>query len=260
MATSIALRNRAALTKPPEPPSAALDHAGRALFSRLTAVGLGHEIAAADAPTAPMREALERRSALLGLWLERAGDEALIDVVTSIIAMPSRAESVQDSKKQIAIYCTDLADLPPFAVVKACADFRQGRAGDGHWRPTQAEIRQRAESYAYEVAREKRRLDAVLGAKVRTVRIDPERRKAAADLARASIRDGAAHAAQAEAERTGKPLVASRPLETPEQALKRYEEEAKTTPPGRVSTELAAKLGIGPDYPDGYGEGEASHG
>ncbi len=36
--------------------------------------------------------------------------------------------------------------MPLFAVEQSCRDFRRGVIGNGHWAPTAAEIRQRAES------------------------------------------------------------------------------------------------------------------
>lgn len=168
---------------------------------RLTPVGLGHEIAAVDAPTPETRCDLEIRAAALDHRLRPAGD-TLIDDITSILMMPGRTADVGDVKARMRMYEADLADLPLAAVSKACADFRQGRVGDG-WRPTQAEIRKRAGRHSEHLAIERAQIRALLCAVVVTIPGDPERDKAIADKLRQVARSVLAEGRAAEAKRRG---------------------------------------------------------
>lgn len=183
-ATDLALSNPR-LSSPPAPLSPVMDTTIRHFTSKLTAVGLGHEIAATDAPSEQVREVLAHRVAILDRWLAPAQPADLVSEVGKIMFMPSQS-GADDTKALVKLYVMDLCDLPLFAVVKACTHFRHG---DGHWRPTQGEIRAKAIDFLADFHREKRRIESVLAAKVIEVRSDPERRRQVAELARLRIRE-----------------------------------------------------------------------
>lgn len=197
----------------PAPITPALARPLAIAHNRLTPVGRGYEIAAVDAPTQETRRDLEIRAATLDHSLRPAGD-GLIDDIASILMMPGRNADAGDVKARMRMYETDLADLPLWAVTMACADFRQGRAGDG-WRPTQAEIRKRAARHTDPLATERAQIRAVLGAVVVTIPDNPERRKAIADKFRQVARSVQAEGQLAEATRSGDretPIPRSPPL------------------------------------------------
>lgn len=110
-------------------------------------------------------EAFRRRRTELVDALRHAGEDALRPLIASVFAsLHHRDDDARDRAAMQRIYASDLADLPFFAVEASCRDFRHGRAGDGHWAPTQAEIRRVAEKHMRqwqdEVASLRRVLDA----------------------------------------------------------------------------------------------------
>lgn len=120
-----------------------------------------------DAPGPVEREAFSRRRGELLDCLRAAGEEAIRPHIASVFASLRHAsEDARDRAALQRIFAADLADVPLFAIDAACRDFRQGRTGDGHWVPTQAEIRRRAEEYAAGWRDEVADLRQVLDAKV----------------------------------------------------------------------------------------------
>jgi len=110
-------------------------------------------------------------------WLAPAGEDAVRPHVASLV-MSLKHESEDEEAREIKqrIFAADLADLPLFAVERACADFRQGRAGDRKWMPTQAQVREVAERYAGKLREERADVRAVLEAKVVEPRTSEESR------------------------------------------------------------------------------------
>lgn len=83
-----------------------------------------------------------------------------------MVSLRHQSETPEDRKVLQRIWAADLADLPLYSVERACADFRQGRAGDGKWLPTQAEVRAVAMRYVEKLRKEQADVLAVLGAEV----------------------------------------------------------------------------------------------
>lgn len=107
-------------------------------------------------PTNAERQMFESRIAELRRWLRPAGQSVAEPVLGLLTAMPSQSGNGIDHAMRLTTFVEDLGDMPFFAVDAACKDFRLGRCGDGHWAPTAAEIRGRADhiaaSYRVELA------------------------------------------------------------------------------------------------------------
>jgi hypothetical protein len=131
--------------------------------------------------------------------LAPAGDRALDPHIASLmVSLRYSSEAPEDRKALMRIWAADLADLPLFAVERACTDFRQGRAGDGKWLPTQAEVRRVAVKHAEAFRKEHTVVQSVLSARVVDKPRDEAERKRIADEARAMVRQAAARAAGAD--------------------------------------------------------------
>lgn len=213
----------------PTPPLATLDLAVRTMANKLTPVGLGFEIAAVNAPTPELRRDLQVRASALDHWLRPAGDSAL-DEITAIFMMPAKSVEAGDAKARMRLYERDLADVPLFALSKACSDFRQGRAGDG-WRPTQTDIRKQAEQHSQPFRAERLKIGNVLAATIIDIRDNPERRKAIADKLREVARSVSMEGKRAEYRRLGRTFdeEQERP-ESPTEALERLKAENESGP------------------------------
>lgn len=97
-----------------------------------------------DLPSADEADFLAHRKAEIEAFLAPGGQAVADPVSAVLIAMPSRAATAGDATAMRRLFAEDLGDLPYLAVALACKDFRLGKAGDGHWAPTAAEIRARA--------------------------------------------------------------------------------------------------------------------
>ena len=180
----------------PMPPN--MDRSMRVFKTRLMPVGLSHEIYSVDAPTADEREALEYRAARLTHWLAPSRDEIGIkahgaaikaEVAAVLGTMAIRTGNETDAEIMLRIYVKDLIDLPLFAVQGACRDFRRGVVGDKRWAPTQAELRDVAQRYVSDLAKERRDIETVLCAKVVEKPSDSEHRKAVVEREKAKLKD-----------------------------------------------------------------------
>lgn len=131
----------------------------------------------------------------LARWLSPAGEKAIVPHISSLM-LSLKHENEDEAARKIRqrIWAADLADLPLFAVERACADFRQGRAGDGKWLPTQAEVRRVALQYAETFRKERSDVRAVLTARVVEKPRNESERKRLAEEARAMVRRAAAQA------------------------------------------------------------------
>jgi hypothetical protein len=97
-----------------------------------------------------------------------------------MVSLRSQSGSAGDQAAIQRIFAADLADLPLFAVEAACKDYRLGKAGDGHWMPTQAEIRRVAESYCSSAVEEAKDIRNILTADIiPETTIDENRRRMA---------------------------------------------------------------------------------
>lgn len=150
-----------------------------AMASALDPAGSGYEIRASAAPTPEQREYLGRRAAALRASLTPAGPAEIAAEVAGLFAsLAHRNREEAEATGFAAIYTRDLADVPAAALRAACADFRQGRAGDGQWAPTQAALRRRAAEHSQRVAAELAKIERILTARIGPSRIDPGRREA----------------------------------------------------------------------------------
>jgi hypothetical protein len=131
----------------------------------------------------------------LSQWLAPSGEDAIRPHVASLVlSLKHRSEDEETSEAKQRIFAADLADLPLFAVEAACADFRQGRAGDGVFMPTQAEVRKVALRRVQKLRDELADVRSILAAEV----VEPVRseksRKEIADECRRMVSEAAAKA------------------------------------------------------------------
>lgn len=151
-------------------------HALRVALSAAIPVGLGHEIPADRALNPDIRRALEQRAAILAESLRPVGSIRAQQEIAALLGNRGVRGDADDMAAMLEIYGADLADLPLFALSKACADFRQGRVGDTKWAPNQGEIRVEALKLVHAVAKEKREIETVLRARIQAPISSPERR------------------------------------------------------------------------------------
>lgn len=197
-----------------------------------------------DAPGPVELEAFARRRNELVGWLRPAGEEAIRAHISSLFAsLRHRLDTAADESAMQRIFAADLADMPLFAIEAACRDFRQGKAGDGHWLPTQAEIRRAANEYARKWQDEYGELRQVIEAKVvpNLEFIAPERRARNAKWARGVAAEIAANASLGRAPRA-KPLSDITPDEA-ESNLTRLVSEYPGRPVALSEEALGAAFG-----------------
>lgn len=206
------------------------------MLSAVEPAGLGWLIPAERAPTGEQRQWLAERSIMISGALRPAPElEIEAELAALFATMGRRAGDEDDAKTIIAIYLADLAGIPGFALKQACADFRQGRAGDGKWVPTQAQIRSRANEYLVGPRKEIGDIERVLTAKV----VPPINRKNQEFVqahAQETIRILKANSEQA---------VKYRQLTQPEAEQWCKREEASPRPAPPISDNIRKTLGIG---------------
>lgn len=137
------------------------------MLSAIEPAGLGWVIPSERAPSGEQRQWLAERSVMITGAMQPLPEVDLRMEITALFAtMGRRSGDDEDAKAIVAIYLADLAGIPGFALRQACADFRQGRAGDGKWVPTQAQIRTRANEILVGPRKELGDIERVLTAKV----------------------------------------------------------------------------------------------
>ncbi len=110
-------------------------------------------------------------------WLVPAGDEMAASEIASIFAVMSiKGMGDGEADAMMAVYISDLSDLPYFALAGACKQFRKGQLGDGKWAPTPGEIYQAAQKLMEPPLAEKSDLQAILSAEVQTPQISADRK------------------------------------------------------------------------------------
>lgn len=159
--------------------------------------------------------------------------------------MPSRAGSVDDEKAAMRIAGEDLADLPIGLVKQTIRQFRIGELGDGHWRPTTADIRREV------VAKleRQRRIDKSMREEAEQFRLRAEAR---ARAERASSNSRARVHAMVDRFKAGLPADECKPAgwrppthAEAEEWLKAYPDGSGLPPVTTISRELADKLSPG---------------
>jgi len=174
---------------PPAPLCASLDVALARLTNAVSSSTTAGTIPIADAPSAPLRQALSDRRAELAPWLGASAAQAVVREVAGLFTgLRSRGGDERDLAIRIDLFASDLAGVPLWALTKACASFRRGEAGDGHWLPTSGDVRIVAMRHVDGLAREARAIDRVLAAKPVAERSSPERRAELAAEARRMFR------------------------------------------------------------------------
>lgn len=223
----------------PAPLPAKAQTAVSGFLSALEPRGLGFEIRAAAAPSPDQRAWLVTRCAALRASLAPISTAELASELAALFAsLGHRNASEGEAGAILRLYASDLADLPAAALRLACADFRQGRAGDGNWAPTQAQLRSRANVRAAGIREELAQLERILNAHVIDVRED----SAARERVMAHVRE-TVKILQADSE----PRKAHRLPTQPEAEGWLAREKANPRPVPVISDGLAHTLGINRD-------------
>lgn len=114
-----------------------------------------------------VRKSLENRLNLIKAWFAPAGEEGVKEHIAILFTVMSHRQFAEmDGKILIRVYMADLADLPAFALQRACERFRKGEAGDGKWAPSIGELRAETRRLCEDLEREKAEIITVLSAKV----------------------------------------------------------------------------------------------
>jgi hypothetical protein len=163
------------------------------------------------APTDGERTFLRQRLDLLGQWLAPASEVAInAELAALFVAMATgKADSAKETSTLHRIYREDLAELPGFALVKACANFRRGDVGDGKFVPKPGEIRKEAMRIAKPFLEERARVQAVMSAEVPNPPESLEHRRAVAARWRETLRQTVAAAQPLNEAERGMPSPAS---------------------------------------------------
>ena len=178
-------------------PRRAPDRIGTALARSLAALfaetSFG-QIAQANLPP-EQREMLVARRSELAQSLRPASTERILAILATLGRMIARSETSPE-ETEFAMRCDveDLRGVPEWALDEAAAAFRQGRIGDGRFRPTTGELRAEANRRVTPFATEAARIERVLNAAPAP---DPiasgERERVKAGLADASKKLTACH-------------------------------------------------------------------
>ena len=194
--TEISTFRQSSLPVAPSPLHPQLDRELRVAVTRLDppleAGRTDYEIAADCALSASMRDALARRKALLDECLGPAGPGLVAAQLETLIdaGMQMRGDEPGAATRWAVTAAQDLMDLPGFAIVGACQNLRRGIVGDGKWLPETGVIRTVAQRKVHEIAKQRREIIAVLGARIRASRPDPDRKAVALRAARDFVARG----------------------------------------------------------------------
>jgi len=214
-------------------------------------------IATSDAPSPDLRRVLEGRKTALDAWLQPAGPVVAAEQAAMMLDVMALRDADPDaSRRWAAIFVSDLMGLPGFAVVKACTDLRRGTVGDGKWVPEPGVVCTLARKATANLLRERREIDAVLTAEVKTSVPDPARKAALIETANKLAGQMSMNRAVEDARLAGRTID---PEEIPEARLSpeaRHERaerrlaELKGKPLPKLSPYLAGKLGLFPAIPE----------
>ncbi len=138
------------------------------LIPPITAGLSRYSIAAVDAPSPSMRQALSIRRDNIDRWLEPAGlavaGECYKKLVLSMAA-PNLTDA--DAAREMSTFVDATSKLPRFALEGSCDAFLTGKLGDGKWMPKPGQICIEASKRVADLAKERREIHAVLTAEVK---------------------------------------------------------------------------------------------
>jgi len=125
------------------------------------------EIPERSLPSPDVMQALADRVQDIRSYLAGATREQIaVCVARLFVVLAKRSEGFDDEAQRISLYVEILSDVPRFALEKTCNDFLYGRAGDGKWVPTPAEIRNAAMKHVQPWLAELDRINPILNASV----------------------------------------------------------------------------------------------
>jgi hypothetical protein len=101
---------------------------------------------------------------------------AMREVAGLLAVMALRNSSQDETTALMAIYASDLAGLPAYALADACKAFRQGALGDGKWAPTVGELSIAARHYMAAPLAEQADLRKIMAAEVDKPKISTSRK------------------------------------------------------------------------------------
>jgi len=228
-----------------------LDIAVGRLDPPITGYRTRYAIAAADTPSPDLRQSLDLRRSRIDEWLRPAGVEHAAEQYRILLGvMAHRDDDAEGARLHAATFVQDLMDVPLFALTKACSDLRRGTVGDGKWMPEPGVVRSLAQGFVTALAKERREIDAVLTAEVKTSVPDPARKAALIETANKLAGQMSMNRAVEDARLAGRTID---PEEIPEARLSpeaRHERaerrlaELKGKPLPKLSPYLAGKLGL----------------
>jgi len=125
------------------------------------------EIPERSLPSPNVMQALaDRVQDIRGFLAGGKPDEIAVMVAKLFVVLAKRGEGFDDEAQRISLYVEILSDVPRFALERACTDFLYGKAGDGKWVPTPAEIRNEALRHVRPWLAELDRINPILNASV----------------------------------------------------------------------------------------------
>lgn len=110
------------------------------------------------------RQSLAEHLGRLNRWLARSDAEDIIPAVSMLRSVMSRSATTDRQEAEVQkTYAVVLHEFPAWAVKRACEDYLSGRAGDGRFAPTPAELAQRCRSVMSRYVEDKAKIERALG-------------------------------------------------------------------------------------------------
>jgi len=120
-----------------------------------------------SAPSLDEAQSLADRAQSIAEYLSPASTEEIAQHVVRLFSgLGRRTESQDDEGERLLIYFEVLADMPAWAVSRACQDFLYGKRGDRKWLPSAAEIRAACGDLVAPWMAEKQRIEKILAAEI----------------------------------------------------------------------------------------------
>ena len=164
----------------------AVDPALAAVLSRRYNSLMSGRVLSHDLALSPdQRLSLKARAARLDDSFRPASERSALIAISGLLGTLSpRNPDPGDAATQRRAYLAALADLPGFALLRACEVARTKGVGDKRFAPTPPELREAALALAHPLRLERSRIAAVLDAEVAPAPSSPERRAEIAAAAR----------------------------------------------------------------------------